>query len=120
MLKRSLPTFLCMLGVALSVFFPVLAAHEGSSQSTNARLKPQIATLIINEYLADPPDGLAGDANGDGVRDSTQDEFVELVNTGGAPLDISLFTVSDATQTRFTFPSGKVIPPGEAAVEFGG
>src|SRR5207253_150690 len=58
--------------------------------------------------------------NGDGIRDSTQDEFVELVNSGAAPLDIGSFTISDATQTRFTFPSGKIIPPGEAAVVFGG
>src|SRR5439155_18499842 len=76
--------------------------------------------LIINEYLADPPAGAAGDANGDGTRDGTQDEFVELVNEGTAPLNIGLFTISDATTTRFTFPAGKVIPPGEAAVVFGG
>src|SRR5207253_643028 len=36
--------------------------------------------VIINEVLADPPDGIAGDANHDGVRDGTDDEFVELVN----------------------------------------
>jgi uncharacterized protein (TIGR03437 family) len=36
--------------------------------------------VFINEVLADPPNGFAGDANHDGVRDGTQDEFVELVN----------------------------------------
>ena len=36
--------------------------------------------IFFNEVLADPPTGLAGDANHDGVRDGTQDEFVELVN----------------------------------------
>jgi hypothetical protein len=76
--------------------------------------------LIINEYLADPPDGAAGDANGDGMRDSAEDEFIELVNSGGFPLDIGLFTISDATQIRFTIPAGKTIPPGEAAIIFGG
>jgi hypothetical protein len=78
------------------------------------------AALAVNEYLADPPPGPAGDANEDGTRDATQDEFVELVNTGAAPLDISGYTISDATTVRFTVPSGRIIPPGEAAVVFGG
>ena len=39
----------------------------------------QASTVLINEVLADPPDGLAGDANHDGVRSSAEDEFVELV-----------------------------------------
>ena len=80
----------------------------------------QSATLIINEYLADPPAGPSGDANGDGTTNSTQDEFVELVNNGTSPLDISGFTISDAIQIRFTVPSGKIVPPGESAVVFGG
>lgn len=42
---------------------------------------PVWANLIINELLIDPPPGLAGDANGDGVRNGGQDEFIELVNT---------------------------------------
>jgi uncharacterized protein (TIGR03437 family) len=45
--------------------------------------------VIINEILADPPDGIAGDANHDGVRDSSHDEFVELINTTARDLDIS-------------------------------
>src|SRR5215216_967323 len=78
------------------------------------------AMVVINEYLADPPPALAGDANGDGTRDAAQDEFVELVNTGAAPLDISGFTIRDATGVRFTIPPGKIMPAGEAAVVFGG
>ena len=75
---------------------------------------------MINEYLADPPDGLSGDANNDGARDSAQDEFVEIINTSSAPVSIGGFTISDAAQVRFTIPPGKIIPPGEAAVVFGG
>src|SRR5437867_9369322 len=41
--------------------------------------------------LADPPEGPAGDANGDGVRNSSQDEFVEILNRSSAPIDISGF-----------------------------
>jgi len=59
--------------------------------------------LIINEYLADPPSGLAGDANGDGFRDSSKDEFVEVVNSGTVPLDVGHYSISDSTQVRFTF-----------------
>ena len=36
--------------------------------------------IQFNEVLADPPDGIAGDANHDGTRDGTDDEFIELVN----------------------------------------
>ncbi len=104
---------------AMSTLLPVRASRDGK-QKTTKKLRPEAATLIINEYLADPPDGLAGDANGDGVRDATADEFVEIVNSGPAPVDISSFTIGDATQTRFTVPSGKIIPAGESAVVFGG
>ncbi len=89
-------------------------------ESSAISREPQTAPLIINEFLADPPDGIAGDANGDGLRDSTDDEFIELVNTGSIPLDVSGYTVSDAVQVRFTIPSGKIIPAGESAVVFGG
>src|SRR2546425_1031313 len=90
------------------------------NQSPTDGLATQVATLIINEYLADPPSGASGDANGDGVRDGTQDEFIELVNTGAVPLSIGMFTISDSAQIRFTFPAGKVIPAAECAVVFGG
>src|SRR5262245_27340501 len=81
---------------------------------------PFVATLIINEYLADPPAGSAGDANGDGTRDSAQDEFVELVNNGAVALNVGGFTTSDSTSVRFAIPAGKIIPAGESAVVFGG
>jgi hypothetical protein len=119
MLKRKPLTLIVAFVIVTGTLLPVLASRLHQHRSPSA-LMPAVATLIINEYLADPPDGTAGDANGDGVRDATQDEFIELVNSGAVPLDISLFTISDATQTRFTVPSGKVIPAGEAAVVFGG
>ena len=120
MLKKRVLTVFVALVLASGALLPALAYRGNQHRSRLANETPQTATLIINEYLADPPDGLAGDANGDGVRDSSDDEFVELVNSGPAPLNIGSFTISDATQTRFTFPAGKVIPPGEAAVVFGG
>src|SRR5205085_10918323 len=74
----------------------------------------------ITDYIADPPAGMAGDANGDGVRSSSDDEFIEVVNRTNAAISIDGFTISDATQVRFTFPAGTMIPAGEAAVVFGG
>lgn len=75
--------------------------------------------LIINEVNYDPADGIAGDANGDGVRDPNQDEFVEIYNDSLA-FDISGFTLSDASQVRHTFPAGTILPSRGVIVVFGG
>lgn len=75
--------------------------------------------LIINEVNYDPADGIAGDANGDGVRDPLADEFVEIYNDSLA-FDISGFTLSDASQVRHTFPAGTIIPSRGVIVVFGG
>src|SRR5215213_966671 len=97
-----------------------LMSHESLARGRDAGAVAQSAPLVINEYLADPPDGPSGDSNGDGTRDAAQDEFVELVNSSETPLNVADFTVSDAAQVRFTLPAGSVIPPGETAVIFGG
>jgi hypothetical protein len=80
--------------------------------------------MIINEILADPPSGIAGDANGDGVRDSQHDEFVELVNTTASPLDISGWWLSDSGSSsgpiRHVFPSDTIVDPLCPVVVFGG
>src|SRR3989338_10229504 len=54
------------------------------------------AVILINEVLADPS-ALIGDANGDGVISTTQDEFVELVNTGADPTPLASWTLWDLT-----------------------
>ncbi len=82
--------------------------------------------IVINEFLADvPPDDAAteaieGDANQDGVRDSDNDEFIELLNTSSEPVDISGVLLADATATRFTVPPNTTLPAGGALVVFGG
>ncbi|MGD9489726.1 MAG: lamin tail domain-containing protein [Calditrichaceae bacterium] len=75
---------------------------------------------VINEIHADPAGDITGDANGDGVRDSGQDEFVEIINNSGADVDISGWTLADAFSIRHTFPSGTVIPDQCPVVIFGG
>ena len=77
-------------------------------------------TLIINEVLFDPAADAPGDANGDGVRSSSADEFIEIVNTGTEAVDISGFTLSDDDGGDFTFPANTTLAAGQAAVLFGG
>jgi len=79
-----------------------------------------IIDLVINEFLADPASGITGDANGDGTRSSSQDEFFELVNNGTAPVDLSGWTFSDGFSVRHEFSGGSVVAPGCAIVVFGG
>lgn len=75
--------------------------------------------IIFNEILADP-DGTSGDANGDGIVDTDDDEFIELVNYGATDIDISNWVFSDNSTDRYTFPSSTTLKPLQAAVIFGG
>lgn len=70
----------------------------------------------ITEIYADP----ALDANNDGVVSSTGDEFIELYNSMDSVLDLSGWTVADATRTRHVFPEGSLLAAGETLVVFGG
>ena len=95
----------------LIVFFSFLALGHGQ--------------LIINEVLYDPPDDIAGDANGDGTRDPLEDEFLEIYNDSGAMLDVSGYKIFDAQALdegvpRHIFPDGSEIPAGGVVVVFGG
>lgn len=79
--------------------------------------------IVINEILADPPTGEAGDANGDGTRHSSEDEFVEVLNLTHRTIQVGGWTLSDRGATlakRFSFPEGATIGPGERIVLFGG
>ena len=80
------------------------------------------ANVVISEVLADPPNGLAGDANGDDKRDTYEDEFIELYNTGSAAVDISGWRLGDSSALNnfFQFPTNTVIAPGSYIVLFGG
>jgi len=80
---------------------------------------PALTGVVINEISADP-DATAGDANGDGVVNTSEDEFVEIVNVSGADLDVSGWTISDAVGVRHTFPAGSTVTDDCAIVVFGG
>ena len=80
-------------------------------------------SIVINEILADPPAGDAGDANRDGVRHSSEDEFVEILNISRYPLSIEGFSLSDRgtrLSARFVFPPATIIDANERIVLFGG
>ena len=78
--------------------------------------------LFISEVLADPPSGLAGDANQDGQRNTYQDEFIELYNAGPNPISLAGWWLGDSTAPKnsFQFPDNAVIAPGSYVVLFGG
>ncbi len=85
------------------------------------RVRDASVEVRINEILADPPADAAGDANGDGERDAADDEFVEIVNCGIVPVDMSGWRLSDGTSVRHVFPeSGFIVAPGEFVTVFGG
>jgi len=76
---------------------------------------------VINEFLADPSnDVLSGDANGDGKRDASEDEFVEILNLTGAAVDISGWTLSDGIGVRHIFEAGTLVADSASIVVFGG
>lgn len=89
-----------------------------------------IRDIVINEFLADPPGATAteivGDANHDGTRSASQDEFLELFNTTTRDIDISgyeILTKADTTSadvSRHTFASGTILPSCSAIIVFGG
>ena len=94
------------------LFEPAAAACQPTSAAASR-------ALVINELLADPP--TTGDANADGVRDPSDDEFVELVNAGTSPLCLAGWTLGDAgASVRHVFPLGTLLQPGRALVVFGG
>lgn len=74
---------------------------------------------IINEIQADP-DTVLGDANGDGRANQVEDEFVELANNQGTPMDLSGWSLGDMIGPRHIFPQGTIVSPGCAVVVFGG
>ncbi len=82
--------------------------------------------IVINEFLSDPSTDnsatpeIEGDANGDGIRDAAQDEFVELLNVSGRDIDLTGWQVGDDEDISFTFPDGYIMKSYEFVTIFGG
>ncbi len=79
---------------------------------------------IITEVLYAVPSGDTGDANGDGNRQATGDEFVELFNPHDKPISLRGYTIADKSagkpgSLKFVFPAC-TLQPGQCAVVFNG
>ena len=101
-----------------ALFSPGIATE---TQTGPAPSKPTYA-LFISEVLADPPAGLAGDANQDGQYDPHEDEFIELYNAGPDTVSLARWQLGDAPalSNYFRFPADAVIAPNSYVVLFGG
>ena len=117
---------------AVMTFSPSLTAEpteiQTESPTASSTVSPSLSPtsdptavpgLILNEILADPPPEM-GDANQDGVVSSSEDEFLEFVNTGTTDLDLSSWMISDQVAVRFNFPAGTILKGGCGLVVFGG
>jgi hypothetical protein len=74
---------------------------------------PALGDLMINEFMADPPAGIAGDANQDGIRNAG-DRFIEIANISSHTVQLGGVVVSNSTGVRHLFATtplacGKVI-----------
>jgi lamin tail-like protein len=95
------------------------ASAPDAAAACGAARAPGSGDLMINEVLADPPIGTAGDANQDGTRSSTDDEFVEIANISSNAILLEGVVLSDAMQIRHTF-AAATLGCGKAIVVFGG
>jgi len=59
--------------------------------------------ILINEFYADVATGDAGDANGDGIRNAREDEFIEIVNPTDETISIKGYTIWVADVLRHEF-----------------
>ncbi len=78
------------------------------------------ASIFINEFLADPPSGVVGDANGDGVTSFRDDEFVEIYNLGEETFNLSGWSLSDGLRVRHIFEMNTYLDSLQYLVVFGG
>jgi len=82
---------------------------------------PSPGDLVFNEVLVDG--SVEGDANGDGIIDALEDEFIELVSVADHRIDLQGLILYETTLgdalPRHTF-GPVMLEPGEAVVVFGG
>ncbi len=72
--------------------------------------------VLINEFMADP----ARDWDGDGTYDYRSDEWVEIINAGESPIDLSPYLLRDGAggdSWRYRFAG--TLQPGEVKTVYG-
>jgi hypothetical protein len=88
------------------VVWVLVLALAASMVAGMARSDAAVGDVRLSEILAGP----ARDWDGDLVYDARKDEWVEIVNAGGAPVDLSPYRVADADSTiRYAF-TGTLAP----------
>ncbi len=101
------------------IYIEVVDGRGGiAHQSFMLQVMPRPA-IHISEILADPPPGLAGDANGDGKRHPYADEFVELFNAGTTTIHLDGMRLGDRHSTQTIFPPHTELAPGHYMAVFG-
>ena len=104
-----------------NTFYPFIFTISEEVLSENIDEDENEIPILINEVLVDPDtDEKMGDANNDGMRNSWQDEFVEILNISDLPFDLSGWKLGDDERLNFTFPEDYVLYAHQFVVVFGG
>ena len=101
------------LGVGSTAVWCTVKGYEASAQvDTNEIATPERGELAFNEVLSDVPSG--ADPNNDGTADSTEDEFVEIVNLGTVTINLRDAEIWDGGNdtARHAFMGDTVLLPG--------
>lgn len=77
--------------------------------------QPVQGQVVINEILADP----ASDWDGNGVVDTREDEWIEIINRGAGTVDLADYWVRDEAVDTPRMQLGGTLEPGAVAVFFG-
>lgn len=102
-----------------STMNPEMSPDDLSHSTSCGGIMPKQHDLVIHEALMAVPSGPQGDANGDGVRDAYDDEFIELVNASEHDLQLKGVQVGVGTRVKWTF-TDTCLPPKHGIVLFGG
>ncbi|MCB9859598.1 MAG: lamin tail domain-containing protein [Phycisphaeraceae bacterium] len=106
---------------ATMLITPIVCAQQ------HTKLNIEFPHPLITEVLFAVPTGLEGDANRDGVRDATGDEYVEIVNPHDKPISLKGYEISDWNAQFEESDAGWIVKlpdltlePGERAIIFNG
>lgn len=80
---------------------------------------PVSAGVVLNEFVADPAQDWSP-SDGDLLYDSRDDEWVEIMNDGTEPVDITGWRLRDAvSDSSWRYEFSGILGPGEYAVVYG-
>lgn len=102
----------------------IVAVASGAARAEQTGSTLPFPHPVITEVLFAVPTGEDGDANRDGKRTATGDEFVELMNPHDRAIDLKGYVLTDRNeesnrQVKFVFPACR-LAPGAVVVVFNG